>query len=1009
MLPELSSLRPWADPAVVSIGRLPMHTPIARALRQALDGAWGFTLFEHPDAVPAAAVGPDGAAADTVAVPGNWTLQGPFVGGVDDLPHYTNVQMPFPGPPPALPERQPVGVYRRRFSVPRAWHGQQVVLHLGGAESVHAVYVNGAFAGYGTDSRLPSEYDVTPFLSDTGAGNDLAVVVWRYSAQSYVEDQDQWWMAGLHRSVWLEARGPVHLADVRAAGDYDPATGAGRVTVAAEVAFPGGVQRGWSVRVRLGRKVVTGEVPHRFDVPYVFTGHTVTAAFDLPACRPWSAERPHRYTVTCELLSPTGGVVEASDVQVGCRLVEVRDRQLLVNGQPIWVFGVNRHDHHPDRGKAVTVDDMRADLLAMRAHNITAVRTSHYPNDDAFYDLCDELGMYVIDEANIESHAYNTSLCEDPRYRATWLERGARMVQRDRNHPSIILWSLGNESGYGSNHDALAGWIRRTDPTRPLHYEGAVFHGDGSVPPPDRHEVNPHWAAGGLAASDLVCPMYPGIEAIRRFGESGAGDRPLIMCEYSHAMGNSNGSLADYWDVITTTPGLQGGFIWEWKDHGLRQRTAGGKVRLAYGGDFDDKPNDGNFVADGLMSADLAPHPAMREVAWVYRPVTVELMGRGVGRRLRVANRRSFTGLADLAAAWELLVDGEVAGHGRLAVPDVAPHSSVDVPLPCAVPTSGEAFLSVRWSQRRATPWAPAGHLVAWDQVVLRAAPSRPSPSRPGPSGVSASQPSGPTPIRHVEIHRRGETEHPEAALVSPIEPYIWRAATDNDGYKLMPELGLRWGIGGDGLPKWTTAGLPVERADDLVRHTIVRTEEGDGSVTLRHTIVVPDELADLPRVGVRFAVPNSFDTMRCYGRGPHENYADRNRSAMVGVWTQAPDVLPYLVPQEYGGRTEVRWLELRSSRTGAVLRIDALAPGPLFMAVMSHSVEDLFAAPHDVDLPRGACRWVHIDAAHRGLGTASCGPDVLDRYRIPAGTFEFAYRLTSSPQVGGEVRQDRT
>ncbi len=452
----------------------------------------------------------------------------------------------------------------------------------------------------------------------------------------------------------------------------------------------------------------------------MFTGHTVTANFELPTCHAWSAEDPHRYTVTCELLAPTGEVAETAEVHVGCRRVEVRDRQLLVNGQPIWVFGVNRHDHHPDRGKALTTDDLRADLVAMRAHNITAVRTSHYPNDSAFYDLCDELGMYVIDEANIESHAYNTSLCHDPRYRAAFVERGARMVQRDRNHPSIIAWSLGNESGYGANHDALAAWIRRADPTRPLHYEGAVFHGDGTVPPPDRLVMNPNWVDGGLHASDLVCPMYPGIEAIREYGASGVGSRPLIMCEYSHAMGNSNGSLADYWDVITSTPGLQGGFIWEWKDHGLRQKLADGTTRLAYGGDFDDKPNDGNFVADGLMSADLAPHPAMREVAWVYRPVTVSLAGSGARRRLVVGNRRSFTDLRDLVATWELLVDGEVVGKGRLALPAVGPHSEVHVPLPCTVPARGEAFLSVRWTQRRASWFAPAGHLVAWDQMELR-------------------------------------------------------------------------------------------------------------------------------------------------------------------------------------------------------------------------------------------------------------------------------------------------
>ena len=345
----------------------------------------------------------------------------------------------------------------------------------------------------------------------------------------------------------------------------------------------------------------------------------------------------------------------------------------------------------------------------MRALNITAVRTSHYPNSSEFYDLCDELGMYVVDEANVESHAYNTSLGDDPRYLASWVSRGSRMVERDANHPSILLWSLGNESGYGASVDALAGWIRHRDPSRPLHYEGAVFHTD--------------WVDGGRLASDVVCPMYPSIDSIVAYGKSGAGTRPLIMCEYSHAMGNSNGSLADYWAAITATPGLQGGFLWEWKDHGIRRRLADGTVALAYGGQFGESPHDGNFVADGLMSADLEPHPAGREVAWVYRPVTVELTGSaGAGRRLRIDNRQSFRSTDWLEGSWELLVDGRVESSGPLALEPLGPRCRRDLRLPCAVPRTGaEVQLTIRFRQLDDSWYAPAGHLVAWDQVVLRA------------------------------------------------------------------------------------------------------------------------------------------------------------------------------------------------------------------------------------------------------------------------------------------------
>ena len=551
-----------------------MHVPLPLGddARKSLDGQWAFELFDSPEAVPSRAVtGPTPTGTRTLAVPGNWTVQ-----DVGDLPHYTNIQMPFPGPPPRLPAHNPTGVYRRSFTTGRGWKRHRIVLHVGGAESVHAVYLNDRFVGYGTDSRLPSEYDITDAV--VSGSNHLAIVVARYSALSYVEDQDQWWMAGLHRSVHIEARTPVHIADVRCDADLELATGTGVLQVVTEVGFAVEPTAGHSVRVTLrgptGKQVGKPSVlpvPHAFAAPYVFEGFLTRHRFTVPGVQPWSAESPVRYTAEVQLLNAAGTVLQHTSQHIGFRHVEIRQRQLLVNGQPVWIFGVNRHDHHPERGKAVTVDDMRADLLTMRQHNITAVRTSHYPNDSAFYDLCDELGMYVVDEANIESHGYNTSLCHDPRWLGAWVARGSRMVQRDRNHPSIILWSLGNESGYGENHDALAGWIRSTDPSRPLHYEGAVLHAG--------------WH-GGQASTDIVCPMYSTIERIRDYGLDPAGTRPLILCEYSHAMGNSNGSLADYWATITTTPGLQGGFLWEWKDHGIRQVLPDGTVRLAYGGQF---------------------------------------------------------------------------------------------------------------------------------------------------------------------------------------------------------------------------------------------------------------------------------------------------------------------------------------------------------------------------------------------------------------------------------------
>ena len=997
MLPEIGTLRPWADPIITELGRLGMHVPLANGSRRTLDGAWSFRLFDNPDEIePAAITAPlrSADAARTVTVPGSWTMQ-----DVGDHPHYTNVQMPFPGPPPRLPDRNPTGVFRRTFDVPAVWLKRQVVIHVGGAESVHAVYVNGSFAGYGTDSRLPSEYDITRLVR--AGSNEVAIVVIRYSALSYIEDQDQWWMAGLHRSVFVEARPLVHIADVTCRTSFDAVSGSGSVRVTTTVGFAVEPQPGFVVRATLtaanGKRVgktLEFIVPHGFAQSYRFIGHVIDTSWELPKAQPWSAEQPSLYTVDVELLSPRGAVVDTARQRCGVRSVRVSGRQLLVNEQPIWIFGVNRHDHHPDHGKALSIDDLRADLLTMRASNITAVRTSHYPNDSAFYDLCDELGFYVIDEANIENHAYNTSICHDPRFRAAYVARGARMVERDRNHPSIILWSLGNESGYGSNHDAMAGWIRRTDPSRPLHYEGAILHGDEGpriaqrVPgaartaPPERYPGgnDVHWAEGGLGATDIVCPMYPPIESIERYGREGVGQRPLIMCEYSHAMGNSNGSLADYWSVITSTPGLQGGFIWEWKDHGLRRIGPDGLPRLAYGGDFGESPHDGNFVADGLVSADRAPHPVMHEVAWVYRPVVTELASEPKPLTVRVSNRQSFVGLEAFAATYELWDGDRVAARGSLGKPVVAPHGSIEIPVPAAVPTGDAAvLLTVRWTLRKDAWYAPAGHLVAIDQMVVREA----------------------TAARPVRPKRNGSSDAVslvDAVMTSPVTLDLWRAPTDNDGFKLMPDLSESEGIGGQALVRWRRDRVDTAPADSLVEHTCVRETSDDGAaVTFHHRVVVPDSLADLPRIGVSFRIPGRFGALRWFGRGPHENYPDRASSATIGVWSGQPDVPPYLVPQEFGLRTDCGWFECVDVAAGQRFRIEALWPQALHVSATHYAASDLTAAANEADLVPLDDLVVHIDVAHRGLGTASCGPDVRPAYRIGTGPFTFAYRLTLS------------
>lgn len=961
----------WRDPNVIEVNRLAMRVPLTAhpTLAQArkgtvsphaisLDGLWKFALCSSPDLVKSAHITGSTAAAKwkKILVPGNWTLQ-----DVGDLPHYTNVQMPFDGPPPALPDRNPTGVYRTTFRVPPNWKQRQTVLHVGAADSAHFVYVNGEFVGYGTDNRLASEYDISSFM--TSGANRLAIVVVRYSAHSYVEDQDQWWMAGLHRSVSLRSRALTRIANISCIADYESTTGVGTARVAVEAEFTtkmpqDGLQiEAWVEDIKGKRvsQIAKQRVPTNFDSPYLFTGHKVEFLLDVKKARPWSAEEPNRYLFVAQM---SGGKQFVTQV-IGFRRIEISDGALRINGKAVTVFGVNRHDHHPDRGKAVTRDDMRQDLVEMKRHNINAVRTAHYPNDPGFLELCDEIGMYVVAEANIEAHAYNTSLCNDPRYLGAWMSRGSRMVQRDRNHPSVIMWSLGNESGYGVNHDTLATWIRTSDPSRPLHYEGAVFHAG--------------WADGGRLATDVVCPMYASIDKIVDYARSGA-DRPLIMCEYSHAMGNSNGSLADYWDAIDSEPLLGGGFIWEWKDHGLRQKVRQGKrqvERFAYGGQFGDVPNDGNFVADGLMSSDLQPHPALREVAWVHRPVAVRAANSQFA--VLVKNRQSFSNLSWLIGTVAVLVNG-IETHSERFAPDVVAGSELKVKLSSSVVSAleavGETSLIFRWSLGADTKWAKRGHMVAWDQVTIANGDGhRLVPTRNVSSRVA------------------------DDVLSSAVRLQLFRAAIDNDGFKLMPELAKRIRVGGKRLDAWQKSGVADATRDpnSLVEHVFQRLVNSDGSVSYAHRVVVPPSLVGLARVGVRFELPSRYKHLRYFGAGPHENYSDRSASAMRAVWESRPDEMPYLVPQEFGLRTQCSWVEFVASETD-VLRIDIEHPAQMSFSATHHTTEQLFAARDSTELKSTAGLVVHIDAAHCGVGTASCGPDVLPEYELPSGEYSFAY-----------------
>ena len=669
---------------------------------------------------------------------------------------------------------------------------------------------------------------------------------------------------------------------------------------------------------------------------------------------------PTRYRVVAELLDPDGAVVEVHAQLVGFRSVEIRDGELLVNGRRIWILGVNRHDHHPDRGKAVTVDDMRDDLLAMRRHNITAVRCSHYPNDPRFLDLCDELGMYVIDESNIESHAYNTSLCDDPRYRSTWLARGSRMVERDRNHPSVIMWSLGNESGYGTNHDALAGWIRAADPSRPLHYEDAIRQRG--------------WTTGGMSATDVVCPMYPPIADVAAYD-----GRPAVHPVRVQPRDGQLERLArrllgrDHVDPAAAGRvhlGVEG-------PRHPHRCSPNGKRGFAYGGQFGDDPHDGNFVADGLMASDLVPHPAMHEVAWVYRPVAVTKAGRNARCGSRTARRSAAS--TGSPATWELLVDGDVVESGPFEIPDVAPLDAATVALPCDVPDGADAHLSIRFTQRAATPWAAA-------RPSRRVGSGRAAPTarRGEHRRLVSARPVGRDARvagRAVHLpgaHRQRRLQDP--ARAQPPHRRGWHGARDVAGGRARPA----------GRPtRSSTTSTGVDVGDD-------------GSEIHAHTVIVPPELAR-PRPRRRDVPAARAASGRCAGTA-----GDRSRTIptataarSLGVWSAPIDDPPYLVPQEFGLRTDCRWFECVDEASGRTVRIEALSPGSLHCSATHFTTADLFAAAHETDLRPRREVVVHADVVHRGLGTASCGPDILERYRVAPGTYRFTYRLVAGDRGG--------
>ncbi|WP_427919250.1 glycoside hydrolase family 2 TIM barrel-domain containing protein [Streptomyces sp. cg40] len=926
-----------------------------------LNGSWRLRVSATADAEDDsfAEEGHDAGDWAEVTVPGHWVLQG------HGSPIYTNHLYPFPVDPPHVPTENPTGDHLRVFDLPSEWPSDGgAVLRFDGVESCARIWLNGTDIGEFKGSRLPHEFAVGHLLKP--GDNVLAVRVHQWSAGSYLEDQDQWWLPGIFRDVTLLHRPPGSVLDFFVHASYDHVGGTGTLRVDSDVD---------------GRITVPA-----LDID-VATGEPVT----VPV-RPWTAELPYLYD---GLLTTEG---ERVPLRIGFRTVELSDGLIKVNGKAILFKGVNRHEWHPEKGRALDLETMREDVLLMKRHNINAVRTSHYPPHPAFLDLCDEYGLWVIDECDLETHgfteqAWRDNPVDDDRWTPALLDRAARMVERDKNHPSIVIWSLGNEAGTGRGLTAMAEWIHGRDRSRLVHYEGDINCRD----------------------TDVYSRMYAShaeVEQIGRELDGGTHRRrglPFILCEYGHAMGNGPGGLADYQRLFESQDRLQGGFIWEWIDHGIKDERHG----FAYGGDFGEELHDGNFVCDGLLFPDRVPSPGLIEYKKVIEPVSVDSPD---GGSVRITNKHDFADLSAFAFQWSYQVDGESVGSGPLTVPPLAPGESADVKLP-APPVESDGAES-QWTVRALlaadTAWAPAGHVVGWGQIPVAARPLPYVSATAGPVLGERRITLGPASFdaRTGELQSIGEVD------VTGLRLDVWRATTDNDdGASWQTDIrhGLLWRklglhrmrhrldgveLGEDAL---TVRTRVAPAAWEIGLATVYRWTS-DGS-RLRLTVSVAPEgdwTVPLPRLGIRFGLDAGADRVKWFGGGPGEGYPDTKSASRLGRWESTVDGLqtPYVRPQENGARADVRWAELGG------LRIEG--DPEFWFTARRWTTEQLDAAAHRTDLTPGTASdsgsaagvWVNLDHGQHGIGSQSCGPGPLPQYFLNAEPAAFSFVFSESPEI---------
>ncbi len=1016
--------RDWQSQNITGINRLPAHTPLAAwnqlstALstepeessgRVYLNGLWDFCLYSKPEEVPEEFLQKDFSDKhwSKIPVPSNWQMHG------YDRPIYTNVQYPFEFQPPFVPEENPTGCYRVHFRADQSWLNQSLRVVFEGVNSAFHCWLNGHYLGYSQDSRLPAEFDLSTTIRQ--GKNTLSIMVMRWSDGSYLEDQDMWWLSGIFRDVYILRKSPIHISDYQVNANPIHSYRDGRLSLSVRLNHFHPGQKLYCSLFSPDQKAIFQRqpvVPLNCQDERGFTQPGFQFTTELRDICQWSSETPNLYKLLLWIEDDNRQPIDIESCEIGFRSVEIKDGLLQVNGQPLLIRGVNRHEHHPEHGHTLSRRDMEQDILLMKQHNFNAARNSHYPNHPLWYRLCDRYGLYVVDEANLETHGAEpfNHITNDPEWHQACVERIQRMVPRTRNHASVIIWSLGNESGYGCNLKSVYHWIKNTDSTRPVQYE-----------------------AGGSDTdiTDIICPMYARVgqdqmqgnvpkPAIEKHISQAEERRPLILCEYSHAMGNSLGGYGEYWQAFHHYPRLQGGFIWDWVDQGITKITDEGETYWAYGGDFGDQPNDRQFCINGLLFPDKTLKPAIQEAKYVHQFIHFTFEE----NELFIRNGYNFDDLANQRLYWTVKADGKVIQTG--VVDDIATPPGHNRSLPVSIKrpslTADVNYqLHCETILKNDTPWAEAGHKTAHTQIKL---------DWPTPLAIKQSRTkhcinfcaSGSLleifcPDSNFIFDRETATlkqviinDHPQ--LGAPVTDNFYRAPTDNDMVPFVVQdcdvYGRDWlDIGLDKLDAKKTYFEFWERPDGVIE---VETERsyGKGRILARHHYRIYDngrcnirvivhirqDMPPLPRIGLQIVLKDNCKSIEWLGRGPWENYPDRKQAALIDHYHLPLEQMntPYIVPQENGARCDVSWVRLHREEQSD---LNITSHSPFIFTVSPWSQENLRSSSHTCDLKPDGHTYLWLDGFHMGVGgDDSWSKSVHEKYLLKPGRYEYNFSI---------------